>query len=203
MTPDLRYPIGEFTPAAMITSDLRSDAMGAIAALPERMRGAVRGLSESQLDTPYRPRGWTVRQVVHHVPDSHLNAYTRVKLALTEDNPTIKPYDEKAFAQLADQRLPIETSLSLLDALHVRWMAIWTSMTPAQFTRPLYHPEIGPITIDYLLQLHRLSAAVIRLALAPSCGAHHAAARAGRVVDSARQMTAQKPDPGRRWMQVS
>jgi uncharacterized damage-inducible protein DinB len=154
VTPDPRYPIGEFTFSSTITPDTRNEAIGAIAALPAWMREAVRGLSDSQLDTPYRPGGWTVRQVVHHVPDSHLNAYIRLKLALTEDNPTIKPYDEKEFAKLADQRLPIETSLSLLDALHVRWMAVWTSMAPAQFTRPLYHPEIGPITIDYLLQLY-------------------------------------------------
>jgi hypothetical protein len=153
-TPDLRYPIGEFNAPTAITPEMRAAAIDAIAALPARMRDAVRGLSESQLDTPYRPGGWTVRQVVHHVPDSHLNAYIRMKLALTEDNPAIKPYDENAFAKLADQRLPIETSLSLLDALHARWMAIWMSMTPAQFTRPLYHPEIGPITIDYLLQLY-------------------------------------------------
>jgi hypothetical protein len=154
MTSDLRYPIGEFTPPPTITPDLRSEAIGVIATLPAWMREAAHGLSESQLDTPYRPGGWTVRQVVHHVPDSHVNAYIRLKLALTEDNPTIKPYDEKEFAKLADQRLPIETSLSLLDALHMRWTAIWTSMTPAQFARPLYHPEIGPITIDYLLQLY-------------------------------------------------
>jgi len=153
-TPDLRYPIGEFTPSSAITPDLRMAALGAIAALPARMRDAVRGLSESQLDTPYRPDGWTVRQVVHHVPDSHLNAYIRVKLALTEPNPTIKPYDQDAFAMLADQRLPAEISLSLVDALHARWMAVWKAMTPEQFTRPLYHPEIGAITIDYLLQLY-------------------------------------------------
>ena len=151
---DLRYPIGEFTPAPTVTSGMRNDATGAIAALPSLMRDAVRGLSESQLDTPYRPGGWTVRQVVHHVPDSHMNAFIRLKLALTEDHPTIKPYDQDAFAGLADQRLPIDVSLSLLDALHARWMAVWTSLTPAQFTRPLHHPEIGPITIDYLLQLY-------------------------------------------------
>ena len=151
---DLRYPIGEFTLAATVTSGIRHDAMDAITALPSRMRDAVRGLSESQLDTPYRPGGWTVRQVVHHVPDSHMNAFIRLKLALTEDHPTIKPYDQDAFAGLADQRLPIDVSLSLLDALHARWTAVWTSLTPAQFTRPLHHPEIGPITIDYLLQLY-------------------------------------------------
>ena len=118
------------------------------------MRDAVRGLSESQLDTAYRPGGWTVRQVVHHVPDSHLNAYIRVKLALTEDNPTIKPYDQDAFAQLPDQKLPIDVSLSLVDALHARWTTVLRSLTPAQFERPLVHPEIGPISIDYLVQLY-------------------------------------------------
>jgi len=149
---DLRYPIGKFTLPSTITPDLRTGAIDVIAALPARMRDAVRGLSESQLDTPYRPGGWTVRQVVHHVPDSHLNAYVRVKLALTEDNPTIKPYDQNAFATLADQRLPIEISLSLLDGLHARWVAVWKAMTSDQFTRRLYHPEIGAITVDYLLQ---------------------------------------------------
>jgi len=153
-TPDLRYPIGEFNPPAAFTSEARKAAIGSIAAMPGRMRAAVSGLSGKQLDAPYRPGGWTVRQVVHHVPDSHLNAYIRLKLALTETNPTIKPYDQDEFAKLADQRLPIEISLSLLDALHARWIAVWTAMTDDQFTRPLYHPEIGSITIDYLLQLY-------------------------------------------------
>jgi len=152
MTPDLRYPIGEFVLSSAITPDMRAAAVDTIAALPARMRDAVSGLSESQFDTPYRPGGWTIRQVVHHVPDSHLNAYIRVKLALTEDNPTIKPYDQVAFAMLADQRLPAGISLSLLDALHARWVAVWNAMTPDQFSRPLSHPEIGTITIDYLLQ---------------------------------------------------
>ena len=104
---DLRYPIGEFTLPSSITPATRSDAIEAIAALPDAMRAAVNGLSESQLDTPYRPGGWTVRQVVHHLPDSHVNAYIRLKLAITENNPTIKPYDQDAFAQLADQRLQL------------------------------------------------------------------------------------------------
>jgi hypothetical protein len=150
-TPDLRFPIGKFVLPAVITVEMRGRALDGIAAMPLHMRDAVRGLSESQLDTPYRPGGWTVRQLVHHVPDSHLNAYVRLKLALTEDNPTVKPYDEKAFAGLADSRLPIDVSLSLLEAVHIRWMAVWRSMTPDQFERPLYHPEIGAITIDYLL----------------------------------------------------
>ena len=124
MTTDLRYPIGEFTLPASITPAQRNQAIDAIAQLPVKMRDAVRGLSESQLDTAYRPGGWTVRQVVHHVPDSHLNAYIRVKLALTEHNPTIKPYDQDAFAQLPDQKLPIDVSLSLVDALHTRWTTV-------------------------------------------------------------------------------
>jgi DinB superfamily len=149
---DLRYPIGEFTMPAAVTPALRTEAITAIAELPARMRDAVRGLSDAQLDTPYRPGGWTVRQVVHHVPDSHINAFVRLKLALTEDNPTVKPYDEKKFADLLDQRLPIEPSLSLLDGLHARWVTVLRALAPPQFGRPLYHPEIGAITVDYLVQ---------------------------------------------------
>ena len=150
-TVDLRYPIGEFRMPAPITQATRSDAIVVIAALPAAMRAAVRGLSESQLDTPYRPGGWTVRQVVPHVPDSHLNAYIRLKLALTENNPTIKPYDQNAFAELPDQRLPIDVSLSMLDALHTRWTTVLRSLAPDQFVRSLVHPEIGSITVDYLV----------------------------------------------------
>ena len=142
-TVDLRYPIGEFRMPAPITQATRSDAIVVIAALPAAMRAAVRGLSESQLDTPYRPGGWTVRQVVHHVPDSHLNAYIRLKLALTENNPTIKPYDQNAFAELPDQRLPIDVSLSMLDGLHTRWTTVLRSLAPDQLARSLVHPEIG------------------------------------------------------------
>ena len=150
-TVDLRYPIGEFKLPAVTTQATRSDAIEGIAALPEQMRAAVYGLSESQLDTPCRPGGWTVRQVVHHVPDSHLNAYIRLKLAITENNPTIKPYDQEAFAELPDQRLPIAVSLTMLDALHARWTAVLRALAPDQFARPLVHPEIGQITVDYLV----------------------------------------------------
>jgi DinB superfamily len=151
---DLRYPIGEFTMPAAVTPALRAEAITAIAELPARMRDAVRGLSDAQLDTPYRPGGWTVRQVVHHVPDSHMNAFVRLKLALTEDNPTVKPYDEKKFAELPDQRLPIEPSLSLLDGLHARWVTVLRALAAPHFGRPLYHPEIGAITVDYLVQTY-------------------------------------------------
>jgi DinB superfamily len=153
-TTDLRYPIGEFAMPASVTPAMRSDAIAAIADLPACMRAAVRGLSDAQLDTPYRPGGWTVRQVVHHVPDSHMNAFVRLKLALTEDNPTVKPYDEKAFAALADTRLPVHASHFLLEGLHERWVAVLNALTPEQFARPLHHPEIGAITVDYLVQTY-------------------------------------------------
>jgi len=154
MTTDLRYPVGQFEMPSNVTPEMRTAAIRNIAELPARMRDAVRGLSDAQLDTPYRPGGWTVRQVVHHMPDSHMNAFTRLKLALTEDNPTIKPYDEKRFAQLPDSRLPIDPSLALLDGLHARWAALLQTLTPQQFARPWFHPEIGAITVDYLLQTY-------------------------------------------------
>lgn len=154
MTTDLRYPVGEFTMPASVTAAMRANAIAAITTLPAKMRDAVRGLSDAQLDTPYRPGGWTVRQVVHHVADSHINAFVRLKLALTEENPTVKPYDEKAFANLPDQRLPVDVSLSLLEGLHVRWTAVLNTLAPEQFARPLYHPEIGAITVDYLVQTY-------------------------------------------------
>jgi len=149
---DLRYPIGEFVMAPSVTQGMRAEAVAAIATMPARLRDAVRSLSVAQLDTPYRPGGWTVRQVVHHLGDSHMNAFVRLKLALTENNPTVKPYDEKAFAELPDQQLPIDVSLVLLDGLHARWAAVLNTLTDDQFARPLYHPEIGAITIEYLLQ---------------------------------------------------
>jgi len=154
MTTDLRYPVGEFTMPTAVTAAMRAEAIAAITAFPTKMRDAVRGLTDAQLDTPYRPGGWTVRQVIHHVGDSHINAFVRLKLALTEDNPAVKPYDEKAFANLPDQRLPVDVSLSLLDGLHARWAAVLNTLTPEQFARPLYHPEIGAITVDYVVQTY-------------------------------------------------
>ena len=151
----LRYPVGRFS---RLTSPLdratRSAHIDTIEQTPAKFRSLVNGRSDAELDTPYRPGGWTVRQVVHHVPDSHMNAFVRLKLALTEDNPTVKPYDQEKFASLPDQRLPIDVSLSLLDGLHARWVAVLNTLTPEQFTRPLYHPEIGPITVDYLVQTY-------------------------------------------------
>jgi uncharacterized damage-inducible protein DinB len=153
---DLRYPVGKFNrPSNTLTTDERRELIRQIAATPARMREAVAGLNESQLDTPYRDGGWTVRQVVHHVPDSHMNAYTRVKLALTEEQPTIKPYDEAAWAKLNDVRdTPIETSLLLLETLHQRWDTILRAMTDADFQRTLLHPDMGVMTLDALIAMY-------------------------------------------------
>ena len=152
---DLRYPVGAFVFDKSTTSTKRAAWIRQIAEAPGLMRAAVNGLNAELIETPYRPGGWTARQVVHHLPDSHLNAYCRYKLALTEDNPTIKPYDEAAWANVADTaRTPPEVSLALLDALHARWVVLLESMTTADFERPLQHPERGAITLDWMLQLY-------------------------------------------------
>ena len=143
MTKDLRYPIGEFVPPDEVTQTERERWSGEVAQLPERVRGALKGLTDTQLDTPYRPSGWTVRQVVHHLPDSHLNSYTRFKLALTEENPTIRPYDEALWAELADSRAPVEVSLALLDALHARWVILLESLSERDWQRTFTHPASG------------------------------------------------------------
>jgi hypothetical protein len=146
---DLRYPAGKYESKVALTPTERDVAMDQIAALSKALRDAVHGLTQQQLDTPYRPGGWTVRQVVHHLPDSHMNAYVRFKLALTEDEPTIKPYDEALWANLADSReTPVEVSLALLDALYQRWMILLHSMRPEDFSRRLRHPERGIETLD-------------------------------------------------------
>ena len=153
MTSDLRYPIGELPAPSEAPAETRAASIDAIAALPARMRAAVQGLTDKQLDSPYRPDGWTVRQVVHHVADSHMNAFIRMKTALTENNPTITPYDEKAWALVADSALPVEISLNLLDSLHARWAAIYRSLAPADFSRCFVHPELGGRqTLDRQLQ---------------------------------------------------
>jgi hypothetical protein len=155
MTDDPRYPIGHFAPVFPGTADVRTAAAADVAALPARMRAAVAGLTEAQLDTPYRDGGWTVRQVVHHVADSHMHGFIRVKLALTEENPTIKPYDQNSWAALADMRLPVDVSLGLLEALHARWAAIYDAMTIDQYARTFFHPELGePLTLDRHVQLY-------------------------------------------------
>ena len=152
---DLRYPIGRFQAVMPVTSELRGAAIDAIGSLPSRMRAAVTDLSDAQLDTPYRPEGWTVRQVVHHVADSHMNAIIRVKLTLTEDNPTIKPYDENAWSTLADMRLPVAVSLGLLEGIHTRWAALYRAMRSDEFNRSFVHPELGAqLTLDWHLQMY-------------------------------------------------
>ncbi|MEO6213038.1 MAG: YfiT family bacillithiol transferase [Vicinamibacterales bacterium] len=152
---DLRYPTGKLTYDDHLTAEKRTTLIRRIAETPAALRAAVAGMTESQLDTPYRPGGWSVRQLVHHVPDSHMNAYVRFKLALTEDNPTIKTYDEAAWANVADTRLtPVDVSLALLDAVHHRWVILMRSMSDADFARPLRHPENGPMTLERLLQVY-------------------------------------------------
>jgi uncharacterized damage-inducible protein DinB len=138
---DPRYPIGQFGFDGVIDAKQREQWINEIATQPLRLREAVAGLSDAQLDTPYREGGWTVRQVVHHLPDSHMNAYIRFKLATTEKNPTIKPYDETAWANLPDSTLPAEISLKLLAFVHERWLAVLNSMTDADFEKTYFHPE--------------------------------------------------------------
>lgn len=143
---DPRYPIGPFRFDGETSPGRREQWIGEIAAAPAQLRSAVDGLSAAQLDTPYRTGGWTVRQVVHHLPDSHLNAYTRIKLALTEEEPTIKPYEEARWAELPDARTgPVEPSLALLASLHQRWLLLLRQLRPADFERRFRHPEHGRI----------------------------------------------------------
>jgi hypothetical protein len=154
MDMDPRYPIGQFKLPAGVTPERRAQAIDEIASAPAKLRDAVKGLDDKQLDTPYREGGWTVRQVIHHVPDSHMNAYIRLRLALTEDKPMIKPYDESLWANLADARLPIDVSQTLLDCVHKRWDVVWRAMKPEDFARPLIHPEHGECNVDWLLFLY-------------------------------------------------
>ncbi len=153
--PDLRYPIGNFKPDSEVTAASRSAHIEAVAALPALLQRALDGLGEAQLDTPYRPEGWSLRQVVHHLADSHLNAFSRVKLALTEERPTIKPYKESYWAELPDARsADIAPSLAILGGLHARWALLLRSLEAQDFTRPFVHPESGERDIDWLLQLY-------------------------------------------------
>ena len=153
--PDLRYPIGHYRPPETITEQHRHEWIETLAQAPARYRTAVEGLSAEQLDTPYRPDGWTIRQVIHHVPDSHMNAYVRFRLALTEDEPTIKPYREHLWADLPDAKSsPVEPSLTLLGALHNRWVVLLRSMTPEQFQRTFRHPEMGLNNLEWTLGIY-------------------------------------------------
>lgn len=144
MSEDLRYPIGIFEWTGSITPAQRAEAIAKIAGTPAALRKALEGLTPEQIETPYRPDGWTVRQVVHHLADSHMNCFIRFQLALTEDNPTVKPYDEVAWALRPDYALtPLETSLTVLDALTERWAIVLNAMTEAEWDRTFLHPDNG------------------------------------------------------------
>jgi hypothetical protein len=151
---DLRYPVGKFVKPEVLTQDELMGAIATLAELPEQLRNATDGLDSAQLSAPYRDGGWTLRQVVHHVADSHMNAFIRVRLALTEDWPTIKPYDEGAWAKLHDSTAPIEWSLELVESLHARWVMLLQSLDQQQWQRGFNHPENGPATIELITLIY-------------------------------------------------
>ena len=152
---DLRYPIGKFQPKPQLNDDERQALIHQLAEASAKLRQSVSGLMEEQLDTPYRPEGWTVRQVVHHLPDSHFNAYVRMKLAMTEQQPTIKPYEQQLWAELSDAKTaPIEMSLTLFESLHKRWVLFLQSLKSSDFARTINHPESGVMNLDRILQLY-------------------------------------------------
>ena len=157
---DLQYPVGKFSwkrqGEGLLSAEAeRKEWIAAIDETPRHLRAAVAGLSDAQLDVPYRPGGWTVRQVVHHLADSHINSYVRFRLALTEDEPTIKPYDEKMWAELSDARsAPVEPSLNLLEGMHQRWVLLLRSFRPADFTRTIMHPELGRVTLEKYVAMY-------------------------------------------------
>jgi uncharacterized damage-inducible protein DinB len=152
---DPRYPVGKFEMPPSVPEAERAAMIGTIAEAPARLQEAIAGLSAAQLDTPYREGGWTVRQVVHHLPDSHVNAYVRFKLALTEESPDVRGYEESRWAELPEARAAdVEMSLALLESLHRRWVESLRAMTPAQYERTFRHPERGPVRLDQNLALY-------------------------------------------------
>ena len=151
---DIRYPIGKFEWPADVTPAQRANYIETIETLPAKVREAVAKVPAAHLDTPYREGGWSIRQMVHHIPESHMNSFIRFKLALTEIEPTIKPYDEAAWAGLCDAQAPVEGSLDLLDALHRRWVILLRGMSDADYERTFRHPEIGLVTLKSNLALY-------------------------------------------------
>lgn len=152
---DLSFPIGKFDWEQTVTAADRPQLIATIAAAPANFRAAVQGLTGAQLDTTYRPGGWTVRQVIHHMPESHMNSFMRFRWALTEDNPPVKGYDEAKWAKLHDSvTLPVEVSLQLLEALHIRWVDLLESMSQEQFERSFQHSDLGPLRLDKTLALY-------------------------------------------------
>lgn len=151
---ELRFPVGEFSLAGALTEDAIANAITEIEATPGALEAVVCDLTEAQLDTPYRPGGWTVRQVVHHLPDSHLNSYLRLKWALTEMNPTINTYDEAAWAELPDYAGPVAPALALLQALHVKWVYLFRSLPDSAWSRRFSHPDLGEMRVDELLAFY-------------------------------------------------
>jgi hypothetical protein len=152
---DLSYPIGKFTWPASVSTEERAPLLDLLVSGPDRYRQAVAGLDNSQLDTPYRPGGWTVRQVIHHMPDSHMNVYCRCRLALTEDNPPIKGYNEAKWAELHDARTgPVEPSLMILEGVHSRWVSLFRSLSDAEWARTFDHSEYGAVRLDSILALY-------------------------------------------------
>jgi len=155
MNDDLRYPVGKWVRQPSVDSDACAVMIQQIAAAPGALAHAVAGLTDAQLDTPYRPDGWTPRQIVHHIADSHMNAYVRFKLGITEDNPAIKSYDEKRWAETVDARsAPVESSLAVVDGVHRRWVQFLRSLDGRAFARTIQHPERGPMSLSDLLQLY-------------------------------------------------
>ena len=155
MSEDLRYPVGEFDRNYETSPEARRERINTIAQLPSKLRDAVSGLTDEQLDTEYRPGGWTVRQTAHHIADSHLNSMIRFKLALTEDEPpTIRPYYEDRWAELADSKLPVDVSLNMIDGIHTRWGSLLESMSDEDYERKFIHPETGEWTLDGALALY-------------------------------------------------
>ena len=151
----LKYPVGRYVAPETISADQRAAWIEELAKLPAKLSAAVTGLSDAQLDTPYRPGGWTVRQVAHHLPDSHMNSYTRFRLAVTENSPLIRPYDEAAWAELSDAKTaPVNLSLVLLEGLHARFVLLLKSLHEADFAKTFRHPEMGEKRLDWTLGLY-------------------------------------------------